>query len=180
MNAGTGSHAATAGASGPSLRDIHLPAAPSWWPPAPGWWLLAAIVLLLGVMTAWAWRRHRRAQRRRKQVLDELEQLVCRHHGDGSPAALLQGLHQLLRRVARQHDADAIRQRGGAWRETLARVPVDAATLDQLVALDRLIYQPPGEGDREAIVAAVGQWLGLAVKPSNWKPMASEREAADA
>lgn len=180
MKAGAGSRAATGGVSGPSLRDIHLPAAPSWWPPAPGWWLLAAIVSLLVVIAAWAWHRHRRAQRRRKQVLDELEQLVCRHRDDGSPAALLQDLHQLLRRVARQHDADAIRQRGGAWRKTLARVPVDAASLDQLVALDRLIYQPPGEGDREAIVAAVGQWLGLAVKPSNWEKIGPQREAADA
>ena len=32
-------------ASGPDLRDIHLPAAPGWWPPAPGWWIVAAIVL---------------------------------------------------------------------------------------------------------------------------------------
>ena len=180
MKAGAGSHAATDGVSGPSLRDIHLPAAPSWWPPAPGWWLLAAIVLLLVVVAAWAWHRHRRAQRRRKQVLGELEQLVRRHRGEGSLPALLQGLHQLLRRVARQHDANAVWQRGEAWRETLARVAVDAATLDQLVALDRLIYQPPGEGDREAIVAAARQWLRLAVKPSNWKKMVPGREGVNA
>ena len=33
-------------ASGPDLRDIHLPPTPSWWPPAPGWWLLAIVVLI--------------------------------------------------------------------------------------------------------------------------------------
>ena len=30
------------------LRDVHLPQAPSWWPPAPGWWLLALLGLLIG------------------------------------------------------------------------------------------------------------------------------------
>ena len=32
-------------ATGPDLRDIHLPRRAGWWPPAPGWWVLGAIVL---------------------------------------------------------------------------------------------------------------------------------------
>jgi len=40
------------------LRDIHLPADPSWWPPAPGWWLLGLclvvlIYLVLGKLLKW-------------------------------------------------------------------------------------------------------------------------------
>lgn len=166
--------------AGPTLRDIHLPAAPSWWPPAPGWWLLAALVPVAIVIVAWAWRRHRRVHARRQQVLDELEQLVRRHRDDVSRAALWQELHQLLRRVARQYDARATRQRGDAWRETLARVKVDAATLEQLHGLDQLIYLPPGDGDGEAVVTAVRTWLRLAVKPSNWKAVVPVREAVDA
>lgn len=47
------------------LRDIHLPAEPSWWPPAPGWWLLglATVALLF-----WAVRELRRAWRRRQPI----------------------------------------------------------------------------------------------------------------
>ncbi|MEM7003859.1 MAG: DUF4381 domain-containing protein [Pseudomonadota bacterium] len=36
------------------LKDIHLPADPSWWPPAPGWWLLA---LLLTALLIWGIRK---------------------------------------------------------------------------------------------------------------------------
>ena len=27
------------------LRDVHMPADPSWWPPAIGWWILLVLVL---------------------------------------------------------------------------------------------------------------------------------------
>lgn len=164
---------------GPGLRDIHLPAEPAWWPPAPGWWLLAVLALVLLVLALRTWRRHRRVRARQQQVLDELDRLAARPREKGSPA-LLRDLHQLLRRVARQHDAHAALQRGAAWRQTLARVPVDTATMDRLLEIDQLIYHPPGEHDDEAIVAAVRQWLRLAVKPSNWKPAPALREATDA
>ncbi|MEO8809257.1 MAG: DUF4381 domain-containing protein [Rhodanobacter sp.] len=179
MIAAAGSPAVTAAPAGPNLRDIHLPADPSWWPPAPGWWLLAIVLLMLLVVVVRRWRRSRRVRARQQQVLDELEQMVRRHQEAGSRAGLWRDLHQLLRRVARQHDAGASGQQGEAWRQTLQRVPVDAATLHQLLALDQLIYQVPAEGDDEAIVAAVRRWLRLAVKPSNWKsaPLPEARNA---
>ena len=40
------------------LRDVHVPAAPSLWPPAPGWWLVAAAVLaiiaIIWLLNFWA------------------------------------------------------------------------------------------------------------------------------
>jgi hypothetical protein len=180
MMAATGQPAVASSVSGPSLRDIHLPAEPSWWPPAPGWWLLAVLVLLVAAVAAWLWRRQWRLRGQRQQVLDELDRVVRQHRDDGSPDGLLRDLHQLLRRVARGHDPRATRQRGEAWRQTLARVPVDAATLERLLVLDELIYQPPAARDVPATVAAVRSWLRLAVKPSNWKAAASGRETVDA
>lgn len=160
--------------SGPSLRDIHLPPEPSWWPPAPGWWVLAALLLLALLAALWRWRQYRRAQHQRQQVLFELDRLVWRHRRDGDQVALASGLHQLLRRVARRHDALAAQQRGDAWRQTLARMPVDAATLDRLLALDQQIYRPPSLFDHAAAVTAVRQWLRLALQSATWKRTASE------
>lgn len=180
MMAATGQPATAASVSGPSLRDIHLPAEPSWWPPAPGWWLLAALVLVLIAVAGWAWRRQRRLRGREQQVLDELDQLVRQHRDDDHSDGLLRDLHQLLRRVARQHDPKATHQRGEAWRQTLARVPVGAATRKRLRALDELIYQPPVARDDEVTIAAVRSWLRLAVKPSKWKSTNSSQEATDA
>ncbi len=174
-----GKAASTGGAPGPSLRDIHLPAEPSWWPPAPGWWLLAVLVLVVAVVAIRAWRRHRREQARQRRILHELDRLAARQHENGGQAELLRGLHQLLRRVARQHDVHATLQRGEAWRDTLARVPVDAATLDRLFSIDQLLYQPAGEHDDEAIIDAVRKWLRLAVKPSRWKSVTPVRETVD-
>ena len=164
--------------AGPTLRDIHLPPEPSWWPPAPGWWVLATLLLVLLLVGAWLWRRYRRGLRQRQQVLLELNRLELQHRLDGDQVALASGLHQLLRRVARRHDAPATQQRGDAWRRTLARMPVDAVTLDRLLVLDEQIYRPPSAFDHAAAVTAVRQWLRLALKPAAWKRTAAERAHA--
>jgi Domain of unknown function (DUF4381) len=166
---------ATAPAQGPKLRDIHLPPDPSWWPPAPGWWMLAVLLFALLLVGVWLWRLQQRKVRQSAQVLAELDRLMVKHQQDGDQATLASGLHQLLRRVARRHDALAIHQRGEAWRQTLARVPVDAVTLDRLLALDQAIYRPQLSFDHAAASAAVRQWLQLALKPHRWKPAAVER-----
>jgi len=168
-----------AGPSGPNLRDIHLPPAPSWWPPAPGWWLLAVLSLALLLLGVRWWNRRRHVLRQRQQVLSELDRLVLQHRQDGDHATLASGMHQLLRRVARRHVAQAAHQRGEAWRQTLARVPVDASTLQHLMALDQLMYRPPASfDDADAVAAAARQWLRLALKPASWKPAIAEHADA--
>jgi hypothetical protein len=156
-------------AQGPVLRDIHLPPDPSWWPPAPGWWVLAALVVTAVSISAWIWRRHRKQGRQRERVLAELDALEQQYANDGNHSTLASGMHQLLRRVARRHDALAAQQRGQAWRATLSRVPVDATTLDLLMALEQVIYRAPSSFDQAAASKAVRQWLRLALQSGKWK-----------
>ncbi|MBD8872811.1 DUF4381 family protein [Rhodanobacter sp. DHB23] len=160
---------------GPVLRDIHLPPAPSWWPLAPGWWLLMALALLALVAAAWLWQRGRRSRRQRALLLDELEKLAVRHARAGDDAALAAALHQLLRRVARRHDAAATKQRGDDWRRTLARVPVAASVLDRLMQLEQAIYRPRAVFDVPATLAAARHWLQAAANPRAWRPPAMEQ-----
>ncbi len=170
--------ASTVAPTGPTLRDIHLPPEPSWWPPAPGWWLLGGLLLLLTALAVWLWRRQRQQRVRRQHVMAELDRLVDRHAQDGNVEALASGLHQLLRRVARPHDVLAARQRGEAWRKTLARVPVDATTLEYLLVLDQAMYRAQGSFDPAPVVSAVRRWLRVALKSRAWRKAATEHDDA--
>jgi hypothetical protein len=90
------------------LRDVHVPAAPSLWPPAPGWWLLA-IGVLLAIAIVWAL--HGRKQRRIR-AWQRLFDDACR---DASAAAQIAAISELLRRAARRVDAQADRLQGDDW-----------------------------------------------------------------
>lgn len=147
---------------GPVLRDIHLPPSPSWWPPAPGWWLLAGLVLVLIAGSAVWWQRAGRRRSAQARILAEVDALAASYATAADAQALAAGLHQLLRRVARRHDPKAAQQRGEAWREVLARVPVDAPTLERLLALEPAIYRPLPY-DTALALDAVRRWLRAAL-----------------
>ena len=90
------------------LRDVHLPAEPSWWPPAPGWWLVAAAVLLViaSILGYRAWH-----ARRRRRWLRWFEQESAAASGAQQVAAL----SSLLRRAARRVEPRADRLQGEEW-----------------------------------------------------------------
>ncbi len=90
------------------LRDVHVPAAPSLWPPAPGWWLVVLAVALI-VGAAWWWRRQRRL--RRQAWLKLFEEA----RDQPSSAAQVAAISELLRRAARRVDASADHLQGEAW-----------------------------------------------------------------
>lgn len=90
------------------LRDVHVPPAPSLWPPAPGWWLLAG-ALALAVAIAWWIRRKRR---RRMLAWQKLFDDAC---GDAAPAAQVAAISELLRRAARRVNAQADHLQSEDW-----------------------------------------------------------------
>lgn len=100
-------------ADGPDLRDIHLPAAPGWWPPAPGWWIVAAIVLAAVVylcLKVYVYTKRRRLQR---AIMNELDRCVANGHND--PALLATCLSQFLRRLALRTAPQAAAYGGEQW-----------------------------------------------------------------
>ena len=153
---------ATPAQEGPLLRDIHLPPDPSWWPPAPGWWLLAGVLLALLALATWfVWRRRQRRERI-AELLADVEALERRHAGE--PARLAAALHELLRRAARRYDPGATHHRGEAWRQCLAKVPVDAVTIERLMALEDAMYRPQAAESLDGGTAAVRTWLARALE----------------
>ena len=81
------------------LRDIHLPAAPGWWPPAIGWWLLAIVVAgALAWMIWWLaarWRRFRPARTARALYRGISQEL---RSGSISPTRYVHQTNELLKR----------------------------------------------------------------------------------
>jgi hypothetical protein len=77
------------------LRDIHLPAPISWWPPAWGWWCCGVGLLLMVFFVFHYWRT--RKIRRLKTSIEKTLQVLSSQEDD---LFILQSLSQLLRRVA--------------------------------------------------------------------------------
>lgn len=159
---------AAAQPNGPLLRDIHLPPQPSWWPPAPGWWVLAALIVLVIGLGFWWWRQQQRRRAEEWLVLAEVDRVLASARGQTQRVA--SGLHQLLRRGALRIDPLAAQQHGDDWRRTLARVPVDASTLEQLHIVEAAMFRPGAPLDTEAAANATRRWLALA-----WRHGASSR-----
>ena len=90
------------------LRDVHVPAAPSMWPPAPGWWLVAAALLTV-IAVLWLLKsRQQRKLQARQRLFDE----ACR---DLPASAQIAAMSELLRRAARKIDKHADRLQGEDW-----------------------------------------------------------------
>ncbi len=91
------------------LRDVHLPAAPGWWPLASGWWLLIGAVLLIVLVVLAIYFFRRRRVQAWMALFDR--QLQAAAQGPAQLAAA----SELLRRAARQLDPQAVHLQGEAW-----------------------------------------------------------------
>lgn len=153
-------------ASGPSLRDIHLPPV-SWWPPAPGWWLLAALLLIVCAVVITSWMRHRRRLKPWIAARQELDVLDATHASDRDDARLIAGISRLLRRIALLIDPSVVASDGIVWRAFLQRIAPDAFDRKQLDALIDAPYRARVSIDTRALVAATRRWCEVASKHRN-------------
>ncbi len=150
---------------GPVLRDIHVPADPSWWPPAPGWWVLAGVLAVLIVLALWQLRRLRSRRQWRDRVLIELDEVELAFRQDGDRLRLTGALHALLRRAAAGLDPAARSASGRDWEIVIDRIRVDPVVRAQLLGLDHSMYQrhAGAEFDPDQAIAAVRRWMTLAL-----------------
>ena len=138
---------------GPQLRDIHLPAPPSWWPPAPGWWLLAILVLALCTALFLYFRRKMQHRRRRRELLAEFERAAAART---DAPALAAALSAFLRRLAIRTTPSAATLAGEAWLAHLdARLGGEEFSRGVGRALVEAPYRPLAEFDAPALIALV-------------------------
>lgn len=153
---------------GPELRDIHLPADPSWWPPAPGWWLIGVLlVVLLAILLRYLGRRVRQ-QRWMRNVRNELARIAAVHAGQSNHAQLAGDLSALLRRASLLIEPRAAALSGEAWLAFLdERVGGDAFSNGVGRVLLDAPFQRAPDIDAEALVALSARWLDRALAQWN-------------
>jgi len=143
------------------LRDIHLPPAPSFWPPAPGWWLLAALLLALLIWAGLLLVRHYRLRRQRRRILQALQQLD-QQYGAGQDAAFASEVSILLRRLALQrYPRDQVAAlTGDAWLHFLDQHGTDNQFQQGPGwVLAEAPYAPDRNIDRSALLTLAEQWI---------------------
>ncbi len=147
----------------PQLRDIHLPAAPGFWPPAPGWWLLAAIVLAVLGVTLWKLRQLRRQRRRHRAVLAQLRRVRAEWllHADSQRFAA--EVSAFLRRLARVGEPDSVALAGAAWLDHLRRHGADFDAAAQRALLEAP-YRPGVPFDVDDLYAQVERHVRHALR----------------
>jgi hypothetical protein len=148
--------------AGPQLRDIHLPAEPSWWPPAPGWWILGALLALFVLFALYKLTQLRRRRRRKQRALAELNRCIV--EGGSNPVALAAGLSQFLRRMALRESAAAAALSDARWLAWLdARTGGDEFANGVGRVLLDAPYRPVATYDAPALIALVRRWTRIAL-----------------
>ena len=143
------------------IKDIHLPAAISWWPFALGWWM--ALGLLLLMVIAWRYRHQIRtwfAPSVRSIALLQLDEIVREDHL--STQQKVRRVSQLLRQSAISHGLrdQAAGLTGEQWLQFLdddnPQKPFSTGIGRSLIDAP---YRPHAELDIDALVELTRSWL---------------------
>jgi len=149
-------------ASGPQLRDIHLPPPPAWWPPAPGWWMLAALLAMLLGFALYKFVQRRRRQAARRLALAELDRCIAA--AGSNAAALAAALSHFLRRMALREAPAAAAFSDERW---LAWLDARLGGEDFSRGVGRVLldapFNPAVAFDSAALTALVRRWTRVAL-----------------
>ena len=153
------------------LNDIQTPSGVDWWPLAWGWWAVIALALLIIVLTARAWYRHRQFTKAKREALTTLATFSA------EPAQAAVNTNQLLKRVAKHYfGAEAVSALyGDGWLQFLQSTVSNKHAASMAAGLDVMIgkvYQQSPCTDAEAsdIFTAASVWL----KQANLKQIPAE------
>lgn len=150
-----------------NLHDIVPPPPVPWWPPAPGWYFVIALLLAGSIWAVVRWIKHYRANRYRREALDELDGLQSAATDPLTRAQALSGLPELLKRAALSaFSRDQVASLSG---EVWHRFLDESAGIGDFCGgagalLDDLAYDPAAAAgfDEKAsarLFAAAGRWL---------------------
>ncbi len=144
------------------LRGIHIPEAITGWPPAVGWWLLIALVIVLGWLGGWFYRRSLTANSAVKSARKILAELKQSTHL--STTEKLAQLSILLRRTAISLAADkkVAGLTGQAWLAYLDKTMTATPFTDSVgYLLVEFAYRksPPVPAELDRLFACCERWL---------------------
>ncbi|GJL83425.1 MAG: hypothetical protein DHS20C01_30590 [marine bacterium B5-7] len=149
-----------------TLRDIHLPDDPSWWPPAIGWWalviVLIAVVYITAIKVRSIYRQHQPGRAARILLLD----IETRYRNDGDAGRAARSLSELVRRyLLTRFDREVVAGRVGeeyidlirSQLKELNEKPVVNNENDMLSALNSFVdapYRPDPDNVDDMLVVA--------------------------
>jgi len=141
-----------------ALKDIHLPAAASWWPLAWGYWLLLVLILIGVALLA---RRYYQL-RMRRAAMSAFDALVADFEQHQDNMRLAQDITVLIRRTLLSINPreEVARLTGQEWvdvvKQTRPEIELKEATLTTLTAS---VYQSTAQIDAEALIADCKTWF---------------------
>lgn len=159
----------TAATEQAQLRDIHLPADVSWFPPALGWWVALALFVGAVALAYRAYKKHRANKPTarinwRPALQDELQQIQQQFELSQDPQQLAIELSQLLRKTVINEAPHTAAQLAGLtgqpWLAALDQYfQTDGQYSLSASALTEAPYNPKVEFDADALLALVTQSL---------------------
>jgi hypothetical protein len=143
-----------------SLKDIHLPAEPSWWPPAPGWWGVALLMIAIVWLGVKLWRSYRIKRQPSDALIEQLEMINLSEDPVTNHQSLMR-MSALARQYAitRYGRSNIAALTGEKWIQFLDQTtdkPLFSPGAGRLL-LDAP-YRQPGDGDIEALKKILITW----------------------